>query len=51
MRVVCVSRLQKSAGQIRAREKGNELRLLVLEKKPSVLFMAEENVPAYGVLH
>lgn len=45
-RVVCVSGLQKSAGQIRAGEKGNELRLLVLEKRPLL-----ENVPASGVLH
>lgn len=41
-----MSGLPKSAGQIRAGEKGNELRLLVLEKRPLL-----ENVPAPGVLH
>lgn len=50
-RVVSVSRRQNSGGQIRAREKGNELRLLVLEEKVSVLLMAEVNVLAYGVSH
>lgn len=50
-RVVSVSRCQNSGGQIRAREKGNELRLLVLEEKVSVLLMAEVNVLAYGVSH
>lgn len=43
-----MSGLQKSVGisLIRAGEKGNELRLLVLEKRPLL-----ENVPASGVLH
>ena len=44
-----MSRRQNSGGQIGAREKGNELRLLVLEEKVSVLLMAEVNVLAYGV--
>lgn len=35
-----MSRLQKSAGQIRARKKGNELRPLVFEIKASALLMA-----------
>lgn len=46
-----MSRRQNSGGQIGAREKGNELRLLVLEEKVSVLLMAEVNVLAYGVSH
>lgn len=50
-RVVSVSRRQNSGGQIGAREKGNELRLLVLEEKVSVLLMAEVNVLANGVSH
>lgn len=46
-----MSRRQNSGGQIKAREKGNELRLLVLEEKVFVLLMAEANVLAYGVSH
>lgn len=41
-----MSGVPTSAGQIRAREKGDELRLLVLEKRPLL-----KNVPAPGVLH